>query len=135
MPHPATTSALQESRPCRIAVAVRFHGDGVHGAHGIGSSPPVVLELAMLNVLPGRESEFEAAFSQARHLISAMRGFLSLELGQNTQVPNRYVLLVKWQSVEDHREGFRNSPEYVEWSRLLHHFYEPFPIVEYYREV
>jgi heme-degrading monooxygenase HmoA len=95
----------------------------------------VVLELAMLNVVPGRESEFEAAFSQARRLISAMPGFLSLELNRNTQVPNRYVLLVKWRSVEDHREGFRRSQEYVEWSRLLHHFYEPFPTVEYYRDV
>ena len=95
----------------------------------------MVLELAMLHVLPGRESEFEAAFSEARRLISAMPGFLSLELGRNTQVPNRYVLLVKWQSAEDHTEGFRRSPEYAEWSRLLHHFYEPSPTVEYYRDV
>lgn len=89
----------------------------------------------MLNIIPGRESEFEAAFSQARRLISAMPGFLSLELGRNTHVQNRYVLLVKWRSVEDHRNGFRKSQEYTEWSRLLHHFYEPFPTVEYYREV
>jgi heme-degrading monooxygenase HmoA len=100
----------------------------------------VVLELATLNVLPGRESEFEAAFSQARGLISSMPGFLSLELGRHTQAPNRYVLLVKWRSVEDHSvedhsHGFRTSQEYLEWSRLLHHFYEPFPTVEYYREV
>ena len=89
----------------------------------------MVLELAILNVVSGRESEFEAAFSQARRLISAMPGFLSLELSRNTQVPNRYVLLVKWRSVEDHTEGFRRSQEYAEWSRLLHHFYEPFPTV------
>ena len=95
----------------------------------------MVLELAALNVVPGREVEFEAAFAQARHLIAAMPGFLSLELGRNTNVPNRYVLLVKWRSVEDHTEGFRKSPEYAEWSRLLHHFYEPFPTVEYYRDV
>ena len=95
----------------------------------------MVLELAMLNVVPGRESEFEAAFAQARRLISAMPGFLSLELGRNTQVANRYVLLVKWRSVEDHSEGFRRSQEYVEWSRLLHGFYDPFPTVEYYQDV
>ena len=95
----------------------------------------MVLELATLNVVPGREAAFEAAFAQARQLISAMPGFLSLELGRSTNVPNRYVLLVKWRSVEDHIEGFRGSPEYAEWSRLLHHFYEPFPTVEYYRDV
>jgi heme-degrading monooxygenase HmoA len=95
----------------------------------------VVLEVAILNVIASRESEFEAAFSQARRLVSTMPGFLSLELGKNTQVPNRYVLLIKWRSVEDHSEGFRRSSEYAEWSRLLHHFYEPFPTVEYYRDV
>lgn len=95
----------------------------------------MVLELAILNVVAGREPAFEAAFSQARRLISAMPGFVSLELGRNTCVSNRYVLLVKWRSVEDHRDGFRTSQEYAEWSRLLHHFYEPFPTVEYYREV
>jgi heme-degrading monooxygenase HmoA len=94
-----------------------------------------VLELAILNVLPGREMEFEAAFAKAGPLISAMPGFLSLELGRNTNIPDRYVLLVKWRSVEDHSEAFRKSPEYAEWSRLLHHFYEPFPTVEYYRDV
>ena len=95
----------------------------------------MVLELAVLNVIRGREAEFEVAFAEARQLISAMPGFLSLELGKHTHVPNRYVLLVKWRSVEDHSEGFRKSTEYAEWSRLLHHFYEPFPTVEYYRDV
>ena len=97
--------------------------------------PRLVLELALLNVVPGREPEFEAAFAQARRLISSMPGFLSLELGRNTQASNRYVLLVKWRSVEDHSHGFRKSPQYIEWSRLLHHFYEPFPTVDYYHEV
>ena len=95
----------------------------------------MVLELATLSVVPGRESEFEAAFAQARRLISAIPGFVSLELHKNTEISHRYVLLVKWRSVEDHSQGFRKSPEYAEWSRLLHHFYEPFPTVEYYREV
>jgi heme-degrading monooxygenase HmoA len=95
----------------------------------------MVRELAILNIVSGRETEFEAAFAEARQLISAMPGFLSLELGRNTHVSNRYVLLVKWRSVEDHREGFRRSQAYAEWSRLLHHFYEPFPTVEYYRDV
>jgi heme-degrading monooxygenase HmoA len=95
----------------------------------------MVLELAILNVTPGREPDFEAAFDQARRLISAMPGFVSLELGNNTQIPNRYVLLVRWRTVEEHTQGFRKSQEYIEWSRLLHHFYEPFPTVEYYCDV
>jgi heme-degrading monooxygenase HmoA len=95
----------------------------------------MVRELALLNVVPGRETEFEAAFAEARQLISGMPGFLSLELDRNTHISNRYMLLVTWCSVEDHREGFRRSQAYTEWSRLLHHFYDPFPTVEYYRDV
>lgn len=48
---------------------------------------------------------------------------------------NKYVLLVQWQTLEDHTLGFRQSPQYQEWKRLLHHFYEPFPTVEHYEPV
>jgi heme-degrading monooxygenase HmoA len=41
-------------------------------------------------------------------------------------------LLVWWNRLEDHTVGFRGSPEYQEWKRLLHHFYDPFPEVEHY---
>jgi len=50
-------------------------------------------------------------------------------------MPNRYVLLVHWTSLEAHTIGFRGSPEYQDWKRLLHHFYDPFPIVEHYEHV
>jgi heme-degrading monooxygenase HmoA len=43
------------------------------------------------------------------------------------------LLLVQWGSLEDHTEGFRKSVDYQEWKRLLHHFYDPFPVVEHYR--
>jgi heme-degrading monooxygenase HmoA len=87
-----------------------------------------------LNVIPSRGSEFEAAFAQARQLISAMPGFLSLELGCNTQVPNQRVLLVKWRSVKDHTEGFRRS-QVRRMEPTSSSLFDPFPTVEYYREV
>jgi heme-degrading monooxygenase HmoA len=43
----------------------------------------------------------------------------------------RYLLLVRWETVEDHTEGFRQSADYQEWKALLHHFYDPFPTVEH----
>jgi len=49
--------------------------------------------------------------------------------------PGRYLLLVRWRSLEDHTEGFRKSAPYLEWKRLLHHFYDPFPTVEHYELV
>jgi heme-degrading monooxygenase HmoA len=45
------------------------------------------------------------------------------------------VLLVRWESLEAHEVGFRKSAQYQEWKRLLHHFYEPFPVVSHYEAV
>ncbi len=95
----------------------------------------MILEVAMLNVRPGAESAFEAAFQEASSIISSMPGFLSHELRRCIEVPNRYILLVHWQSLEAHTVGFRGSPEYQNWRRLLHHFYDPFPVVEHYTHV
>lgn len=95
----------------------------------------MVLEVAMLNIRPGSESAFEAAFQKASSIISSMPGFVSHQLQRCIEMPNRYVLLVHWTSLEAHTIGFRGSPEYQDWKRLLHHFYHPFPIVEHYEHV
>ena len=86
----------------------------------------------MLNVIPGRESKFELAFKQASKIISSMNGFIHLQLQHCLERPNGYVLLVNWETLEDHTVGFRQSPEYQEWRALLHHFYDPFPTVEHF---
>ena len=95
----------------------------------------MVLEHALLPVLPGRESDFEAALAQARALISASPGFRRLSLSRCVERPGTYLLLVEWESLEDHTEGFRGSAAYQRWRNLLHAFYEPFPTVEHFREV
>lgn len=95
----------------------------------------MILEHAILPVRPGLEVEFEVAFAQARRLIRGQPGFVSLSLTRSLESPSRYLLLVEWISVEAHTEGFRKSAEYAEWKRLLHHFYEPFPVVEHYSAV
>jgi heme-degrading monooxygenase HmoA len=95
----------------------------------------MVLEHAVLDVIAGREEEFGQAFHSAKSIISSMPGFRSLRLERCIERPSRYLLLVEWDRLEDHTEGFRGSPEYEEWRRLLHHFYDPFPTVEHYAEV
>lgn len=94
-----------------------------------------VLEVAILNVIPGQESDFEAAFSEAERIISSMHGYLGKELQRCIETPNRYILLVRWRALEDHTVGFRGSAEYQQWKALLHHFYDPFPTVEHYTSV
>ena len=92
----------------------------------------MILEHAVLEVRPGTESDFERAFATARAIIAAMPGFRSLELQRCLEAPARYLLLVGWDRLEDHTEGFRRSPGYQEWKTLLHHFYDPFPSVDHY---
>lgn len=95
----------------------------------------MILEVALLDVVPGRTAEFEEAFRTASSIISSMPGYISHELQRCLERPDRYVLLVRWETLEDHTVGFRGSPEYQEWKRLLHHFYDPFPTVEHYETV
>lgn len=95
----------------------------------------MILEVAVLNVRPGQEAEFEAAFRQASPLIASMKGYLSHELRHSVENASRFLLLVQWETLEYHTVGFRGSPEYQEWKRLLHHFYDPFPLVEHYEEI
>jgi len=95
----------------------------------------MVLELAILNVTPGREADFEAAFGDARSIIASMPGFVSLDLQRCLERPNRYALLVRWSTLEDHTVGFRKSAGYQRWKQLLHHFYDPFPEVEHYQRI
>ena len=95
----------------------------------------MILELAILDVRPGAAEAFEAAFAEAKAIISAMPGFDHLELRRCLERPDRYVLLVGWDRLEDHTEGFRGSPEYERWRALLHEFYDPFPTVEHYDAV
>ena len=95
----------------------------------------MILEAAILNVIPGREAEFESAFAQASSIIASMDGYISHQLQHCMEAPNRYLLLVQWETLEAHTVGFRSSPEYQEWKKLLHHFYDPFPTVEHYEVV
>jgi heme-degrading monooxygenase HmoA len=95
----------------------------------------VILEHALLPVRPGREPAFEAAFAEASSLIAAMPGFAGLTLSRCLERPGTYLLLVQWERLEDHTEGFRGSPEYQRWRAELHHFYDPFPSVEHFTTV
>lgn len=92
----------------------------------------MILESALLDVKPGEEAAFEAAIKEARPLIAATPGFRAIAVRRCLETPNRYLLLVEWEKVEDHTIGFRQSARYEKWRVLLHHFYDPFPRVEHF---
>ena len=95
----------------------------------------MVLEVAILNVQRGQGAAFEARFLEAQRIIAAMPGYRRHELRRCLETPDRFLLLVWWDTLESHMEGFRRSPEYPRWRELLHPFYDPFPTVEHYAVV
>jgi heme-degrading monooxygenase HmoA len=94
-----------------------------------------ILEVAILQVKPGLAAEFEQNIKTASSIISGMKGYIQHELRKCIESENKYILLVHWETLEDHTIGFRGSIEYQEWKALLHHFYDPFPTVEHYEAV
>ncbi len=95
----------------------------------------MILEVAILNVIEGKETEFEKDFETACKYISSIKGYKGLSLKKCLEEKNKYLLLVNWENLEDHTIGFRTSEQYVEWKKLLHHYYSPFPTVEHYESV
>jgi heme-degrading monooxygenase HmoA len=95
----------------------------------------MILEVAILDVIPTETQAFETAFEIAEKIIASMQGYVNHSLKRCIEQPNRYILLVNWTDLEAHTVGFRQSAEYQEWKRLLHHFYSPFPTVEHYEDI
>ena len=95
----------------------------------------MILEMAVLQVKPGKAAEFQKAFEEAEPIIAASVGHVAHELHRCVEDPNRFLLLVRWSTLEDHTRGFRASAGYQRWKALLHHFYDPFPEVLHYEIV
>jgi heme-degrading monooxygenase HmoA len=122
---PASTMAVLGALGCDISGTAYLAED----------DPDGTLEHALLPVLPGREGDFEAAFDEARHIIAGAPGFRSLTLSRGVETRSHYLLLVDWDDLDAHENGFRGSPGYDRWRALLHHFYEPFPTVTHFERV
>ena len=92
----------------------------------------MILEVAILKIKAQQNRQFEAAFKQAVPVIKSSKGYIRHELRPCIEQRDQYILLVYWESLEAHEIGFRQSPAYQDWKALLHHFYDPFPVVEHY---
>jgi heme-degrading monooxygenase HmoA len=95
----------------------------------------MVLEVAILSVKRGLGAAFETSFREAQSILSASPGYQRHELRRCLEAADRYLLLVWWDTLASHTEGFRKSAGYARWRELLHHYYEPFPEVEHYAPV
>ena len=95
----------------------------------------MVIEIADFTVRPGTEDEFAAAYREASALISAASGFRSARMTRGIESPSRLVLVVEWDRVEDHTEGFRTSEDYTRWRELIGPYFAGNPTVEHFHEV
>jgi heme-degrading monooxygenase HmoA len=95
----------------------------------------MITEHAVLPVIAGQEAEFIETMDRAKAIIASSPGFISLRVSRCLERPNAFLLLVEWETLEAHTEGFRNSEAYQEWRALLHHFYDPFPVVEHFETI
>ena len=93
----------------------------------------MIVELAMLTIRPGGETQFEAVFPKAARVLAASRGHLAHELRRSVETPNRYALRIEWATLEDHTVGFRGGPAFAEWRALIGPFFESPPVVEHFR--
>ena len=95
----------------------------------------MILEVAILHVIRGREKQFEEDFKIAGKYISSTKGYMRHSLRKCIEETNKYILLVEWEQLHDHTITFRQSEQYSEWKKLLHNYYDPFPIVEHYETI
>jgi heme-degrading monooxygenase HmoA len=95
----------------------------------------MILEMVILQVIKGKEDCFERDFAIASQFIQSISGYVNHSLRKCIEEENKYLLLVNWEKLEDHTIGFRESATYIEWKKLLHHYYNPFPVVEHYEMV
>jgi len=95
----------------------------------------MVLEVALIDVLAGREDEFAAAYAEAYPLVATTPGCRSVRMTRGIETPNRFVLLVEWDSVEAHLDNFRATDRFGRWRALIGPYFDGAPRVEHFTDV
>ena len=95
----------------------------------------MVLEIAEVNVLPGQEDAFVAAYREGVALIRSSPGFRAIRTTRGIESPARFVLLVEWDDLEAHTVGFRESERFTRWRALISPFFDGPPRVEHFADV
>lgn len=83
----------------------------------------MVTELANVTIKTGLEQAFEKDFSIAIKLIASSKGYIKHSLQRCIEEPQKYIFLIQWENIQDHMEGFRKSPQYVQWRNILYDYF------------
>lgn len=95
----------------------------------------MILELAIITITEGLEQEFEEALAKAQEILKQSNGYVSHEFKQCMEKHSQYILLITWESLEAHTEGFRKSELFKEWRALIGGFFAEPPLVFHYQSI
>jgi heme-degrading monooxygenase HmoA len=95
----------------------------------------MILEVALIDVVPGQEDAFAAAYQRAHPILEGTEGCLSIRMTRGVESPSRFVLLVEWDSVEAHEQNFRNTERFTAWRAEIGQYFAKPPLVEHYTDV
>jgi heme-degrading monooxygenase HmoA len=94
-----------------------------------------VLEHAHIGVRAGEEEDFEAAYRQARGILLATPGCRSVRMHRGIEHPSRFLLLVEWDTLENHTVDFRESDRFTHWRALIGPYFEGAPEVDHFQQI
>ena len=96
----------------------------------------MILELADIRILPGKGADFDAAIQRGvETVISKAKGFRGWQVHKGIESPERYVLLIQWDTLANHTEDFRGSPAFAQWRAIVGPFFAQPPQVEHFELV
>ena len=95
----------------------------------------MVLEVALIDVLPGSEDDFAAAYAKAHDILVATDGCLTVRMTRGVETPNRFVLLVEWDDVAAHETNFRGTERFTLWRGAIGEYFAQPPLVEHVETV
>ena len=95
----------------------------------------MIHEIATITIDPARAADFEAAVAEARPHFEGAKGFVSFALERGIEHPERYRLVVGWESVENHMVDFRESDGFAAWRALASPYFVGAPSVEHVERV
>jgi heme-degrading monooxygenase HmoA len=93
----------------------------------------MIVEVADIHIQPGRQAAFDEAIERGlRIVIARQKGFRGFRVHKGIESPERYLLMIDWDTVADHTIGFRQSPAFAEWRALVGPFFAQPPVVEHF---
>ena len=93
----------------------------------------MILELADIRIQPGQQAAFDEAIERGlRTVIAHAEGFQGFKVNKGMESPERYILQIFWDTLEDHTVGFRQSPAFADWRAIVGPFFAAPPVVEHF---